>query len=82
MREPRGNNWSHLCAFILVSKSSLIMKPNIVRSIQEKLSTYKLLFRWINPLLIKGYKFDLNIQDIFRPLEKDYATLRADMLNE
>lgn len=58
------------------------MKPNIVRSIQEKLSTYKLLFRWINPLLIKGYKFDLNIQDIFRPLEKDDATLRADILNE
>ena len=43
---------------------------------------YKFLIRWINPLLIKGYKFDLNIKDMFRPLEKDDATLRANLLTE
>ena len=43
---------------------------------------YKFLIRWINPLLIKGYKFDLNIKDMFRPLKKDDATLRANILTE
>ena len=75
MRQSRGNSWPSLRAFILVS-SLLIQEGNFSSYV------YKFLIRWINPLLIKGYQFDLNIKDMFRPLKKDDATLRANILTE
>ena len=52
------------------------------KSTEDNLHNIKFLCRWINPLLIKGYKFDLSIKDMFRPLKKDDATLRANILTE
>ena len=77
MRQSRGNSWPSLRAFILVSSSSLLIQEGNFSSY-----VFKFLIRWINPLLIKGYKFDLNIKDMFRPLKKDDATLRANILTE
>lgn len=44
--------------------------------------TVKFILRWINPLLVKGYKKDLGVKDMYRPLKKDDATLRANILTE
>ena len=53
-----------------------------IRILNIWVMSHLLLFRWISPLLVKGYRIDLSLQDMFRPLKQDDATQRANRLTE